>query len=544
MLAATSIAALTAAALAVFGPPAGDAPAHLYRTELVRDGVLLWDNLWYGGHYPLASYSLLYYLAAAVVGNVTLVVAASVVAAALFAAVATREWGEAARWPSLVFAVLACGPIVTGTYPYAVGIALTLGTIRLLQAGRARAAVGVAALAMLVAPLAFIVLCIALAAIGLVKRPPRRPALGVGAALVALVALQLGIQAAFPTEGLYTFRGRELVLLLTAVAFSAALALRVAGTRVLAAFFLLWGAAGVLSYLADSPFGSTLTRPRLLLLPLVLLPAFVARFRPRLLAGAATLAALLYTVSTYPYVAPAIRDARSASAVFWRPALDYVHARATPNERVDVVPTFDNWEAYFVPRDGLALARGWYRQLDLARNPVLYEPDLSAAEYRGWLRSRGVRFVLLPDVELDHLAADAQARILRSGRSGLVERFRSADWTIYELPRATPILTGPAAAGLTVHDHERIAGRIGAPGLYILRVRWTPYWEVREGAVCVEEGSRGTTRLRALRAGRFALESGGAGTVLRRALSRPRTACFARATEATVPVSRKPGAEA
>ncbi len=47
------------------GPQPGDAPAHLYRTFLVEHGIVLWDNLWYAGQYPLASYSLLYYFPAA-----------------------------------------------------------------------------------------------------------------------------------------------------------------------------------------------------------------------------------------------------------------------------------------------------------------------------------------------------------------------------------------------------------------------------------------------------------------------------------------------
>ncbi|MGH3112995.1 MAG: hypothetical protein ACRDOP_05965, partial [Gaiellaceae bacterium] len=67
------VSALVAVAIGVplvlLGPPAGDLPAHLYRTELVREGVLLWDTFWYAGHYPLASYSLLYYFPAALVGN-------------------------------------------------------------------------------------------------------------------------------------------------------------------------------------------------------------------------------------------------------------------------------------------------------------------------------------------------------------------------------------------------------------------------------------------------------------------------------------------
>src|SRR5215468_11407516 len=94
-------AALTAAVasqLLLFGPAPGDAAVHLYRTFLVRSGALVWDNFWYSGDYPLASYSLLYYIPAALVGNIALVLAAAVASTVLFASIARREWGVAARW--------------------------------------------------------------------------------------------------------------------------------------------------------------------------------------------------------------------------------------------------------------------------------------------------------------------------------------------------------------------------------------------------------------------------------------------------------------
>src|SRR5262249_28756801 len=66
------------------GPAPGDAPVHLYRTFLVRDGALIWDNFWSSGTSPLASYSLLYSPPAAVVGNLPLVFFAAVASTVLF----------------------------------------------------------------------------------------------------------------------------------------------------------------------------------------------------------------------------------------------------------------------------------------------------------------------------------------------------------------------------------------------------------------------------------------------------------------------------
>ncbi|HEX2506095.1 MAG TPA: hypothetical protein VHK22_07810, partial [Gaiellaceae bacterium] len=82
---AALVSGAVAAALAAFGPPGGDEPAHLYRVLLAREGALVWDNLWYAGHYPFSSYSLLYYLPAALVGNIPVVLAGVVASAALFA---------------------------------------------------------------------------------------------------------------------------------------------------------------------------------------------------------------------------------------------------------------------------------------------------------------------------------------------------------------------------------------------------------------------------------------------------------------------------
>ena len=77
---AALIALAVGLALVLLGPPPGDLPAHLYRTALVEDGVYVWDTFWYAGHYPLFSYSLLYYFPAALLGN-DLVALVSVVAA-------------------------------------------------------------------------------------------------------------------------------------------------------------------------------------------------------------------------------------------------------------------------------------------------------------------------------------------------------------------------------------------------------------------------------------------------------------------------------
>lgn len=515
-LLASGLSAAIGLVLAVFGPPAGDAAAHLYRTELVRDGVLVWDGLWYAGQYPLASYSLLFYLPAALVGAEALALLAVVASAALFATLVIREWGDRARWSGRAFAVLGSAPIFTGTYAYAAGVAAALGALVLLQRGRPWPALACAALAAGLSPLAFAFLGLVVAAVALVRRPPAALTVRVGAGMAAIAGALLGLAAAFPEDGRYGFRASELVYALAASAWIALIALRSPRGRLLAAVLLAIGIACVVAFVVPSPVGSNLTRFRAYAFPLALLAACLVSFRPRWLTVPAVALALSYSVSPYVAVATELGDTRAASSRFWAPTLDVLRARTSLDYRIDVVPTFDNWEAYYVPTAGLPLARGWYRQLDLARNGALYRSGLTGAEYRAWLRSRGVKLVVLPLAPLDRLGAAPQADLLRSGRSGLVEVARTPQTIVYELPAATPILTGPAGARITAYDHDRITGTVSAPGSYTLRLSPTPYLTVRSGSVCLETGSgRGTTRLVATRAGPFELGVPGPGELLR-----------------------------
>lgn len=504
-LAAAALAALSAALVVGLGPPAIDAPAHLYRTELVRHGVYLWDNLWYGGQYPLGSYSLLYYLPAALVGNVPLVAAAVVVSAALFASLLLHEWGDVGRWPARAFALLAGGPLLTGTYSYAVGLAFLLGTLRAFQARRARLACVLAALTLGFSPLAFVFLCLALLAVACSRRRLGRP--WVLVALAAIGAVELAVLALFPSETRYPFHVWPLLGVLTTSVLGVAIARRAKGGGVLLAFFLLWGLVCIAAFVVPTPVGSNLTRLRFFVFPLGLLTVLLTGFRPRLLTALGLALGLVYTLVPYVSVLPNRGAARAAQAFFWQPVIDLAARRAAPSYRVEVVPTFDHWEAYWVPRSGAALARGWYRQLDLAENPFLYRRSFGGNAYRAWLRRNGVRYVVLPRVPLDGLGASAEARLLRSGSSRLRKIAATPTATIWELSRPTPILTGPGPAQLTVFAHERIVGEVGRPGDYLLRVRWTPYWRVGGTGECVERASGGQTLVRVRRPGRFELTS-------------------------------------
>jgi hypothetical protein len=488
-------------------PPGGDASAHLYRSLLVRLGVVVWDNLWYAGHYPLASYSLLYYWPSALIGNTVVAVVAVGSAAALFASLTTREWGSTAYAPAALFALVAGLVPLTGEYPFLCGIATAFGVLVLLQRDRTASATLIAALTAGFSSLAFAFLLLVLVSIGISRHTLGRRWFVVGLVAVCCVAAAESLTFGVAWTG-YPFPTGALLRLLEVAAVGAALSWRTARGHVLGTFFLVWAAAGTLLYALPTPIGGDIWRPREFVFPLVVLAAVLGRTNWRLLVAVAISLAAVFNLSLYQPSLVGALTGGSLRASLWAPALSFLgrHRVMTIGFRIEVVPTAGHWEAYYLPRAGYALARGWYRQLDLASNPILYQPTLTPAAYQGWLRELGVRYVLLPSrIAPDGLGAIAERRLLRSGRSGLAEVFGADGWSIFELSRATPILTGHAPARITTFRHDRIAGWVAGSGRFQLRVRYMPFWQATAGAVCVEPGPAGMSTLFVVRPGRFAL---------------------------------------
>jgi hypothetical protein len=505
VLGAALTAAFAAIVLAV-GPAPGDAPVHLYRTFLVRDGALVWDNFWYAGTYPLASYSLLYYLPAALVGNLPLVFVAAVASTVLFASIALREWGRAALWPSRVFGVLAAAPMFTGLYAYSLGFAAMLGTLKLLQLRRLRLAVVAAALTVGFSPLAFAFLCLLVGAYAVSRRRITRRHVWFGVGLGVAAAIEALALIVFPAgTGVFPFHWIDFFAVLVVTSIGVLVARRARGGAPLAAFFALWGLGSVVVYLVPSPLGDNWTRLSAFVFPVMLLTASLAGFRPRRLVLLALACAFAYNVVPYALLVPSRLDNATQQASFWRPAIRFLRAHDQPGYRVEVVPTAEHWEAYWIPKAGFPLARGWYRQLDQVDNPALYAKDLDPGAYRRWLRTNAVRYVLLStSAPLDWDGGPQEEKVLRSRASGLRRVFRSANWTIYELPQATPLLTGPADPVVTSFGHTEISGRVFAAGRYLLRNHYSPYLRL-QGTGCVAPGPDKMTILDLRRPQRFAL---------------------------------------
>jgi hypothetical protein len=503
-LVCAGIGAAVAIAVALLAPPAQDLAGHVYRANLVDHGVILWDNFWYTGDYPLVSYSILAPALSALVGIVPLLVACTAAAGALFAMIAVREWGADAVWPSRAFAVGAALPLLPGLDAYVVGVPLALAALAALQRGRRWIALVVALLSLLASPLAFLFLLGAVLSIALAGRADRRTVAIVGGALLALAAGEALLMVfAFPTVGVYPFLLWHLIAIGALALAGVLAAYRDRATRPIALVLAFWAVASLASYLVPNPIGDNIARLRYAVFPLVLLVA--VRSDRRRLAAVAALAALIYAAAPDLVQVSEQADASSAHAQAWAPILALLHRRLPVGARVEVVPTSARWEAYFLPSQGIPIARGWFRQTDLARNPLFYARSISPSSYRAWLARDAVQLVVLTPFPLDDHGASAEAALLRSGRSGLHVVRRQGGFTVYAATRRAELLTGRAGARVTAFTHERIAGTVRRKGLDTLRVKYSPYWTARGAARCVKRGPDGMSAVRFDRAGRFSL---------------------------------------
>jgi hypothetical protein len=497
------LAAVVAAAVYALGPPGGDSPAHDFQTLVFKDsGFELWNNYWYAGRYEFIGYSVLYYPLAAAIGQGPVTAIACAVLAGAFAAVVGREWGAPARSPAIAFAATASLiAMVSGVYPFLAGAAAVAVAILCLQRRRPVlfALAVVAALAF--SPLAFALLLALLAGVVLGQPRPvealRRHRVAC-AVVIAVLATGVLVQWAFPSGGRYPF---PLTNAAVAVAFSLA-GLYVSGTspraRLLRGLFAVYLALNLAAFVFPGPIGSNSTRLFAIAgAPLLWLAANVAESRSR------RVVAPVLAVAMAIQLGPFVRDGYTswhdpaADARFWTPALQFLAERASGDYRVEVVATRNHWEAYYLPRSKVPLARGWYRQDDFPLNAELYEGDLTGAEYRTWLRHMGVRFVLLPHAPLDYSAGE-EADLLESGRSGLELVRRTADWSIYRLPYALPIVTSKRGkpAPLLLFSQGRVAFFAPAAGEYVVRVRHSPYWRARPADACITKAESGMTTVR------------------------------------------------
>lgn len=484
----------------VFGWRGSDLPAQIFRAQLIRqDGFVLWNSQWFGGH-ALLGYSVIAPAVSAPIGPIALGALSGVASAFMFERILRYSFGSVAWLGSLWFALATVINLIVGRTTYAFGVALGLGAIYALQRNRTAFAIVGALLCSLASPLAGCFLAIVALTWAISQRAQRLPALlVVGAALLPIATVTL----LFPTAGAEPYEVWALVWDLCLCAIVAAALWRYPAAR--------WGAAcfaivSIGSFLVPTALGGNVSRFG----QYVAGPLIACALLPRRRLVLAVLAIPLLIWQWFPAVdgiAFAHTDPSTRKA-YYTPVVSYLDAQSGALGRVEIPSTFRHWEAaYAAPH--LLLARGWERQLDIAYNPIFYKTgDLTVNSYHSWLHANGVKFVALPDAQLDDSSLGERA-LVESGLPYLHEVWHDAHWRVWQVTDFGGLVDGPATVQRMTPD--RVVLNVTGPDDLVLRVRATSHWAVKPGG-CADSTDDGWTLLHGLPAGSVTLTQSFTGT--------------------------------
>ncbi|HUR87430.1 MAG TPA: hypothetical protein VMY78_19025 [Solirubrobacteraceae bacterium] len=477
------VAAAGAAVYLLLDPPSADLAAQEYRAGLVEHaGLGIWDNGWFAGHHTPA-YSVLFPALGALLGVQLAGALAAVASAGLFAHLARRHWAPNAATAAAIWFALGCvAMLLTGRMTFLLGVAIALGALLALSAGRYLSAIALAALTAAASPVAALFLGLAAVAVAATTRNRRR-----SAALVAAAALgpAVALAALFPEGGSEPFVASAFWPALAAIALVAVLL--PARERALRAGAALYAVATVAAFALSTPLGGNVTRLGALVAGPVILGTLAGRRRPALLLAVAL--PLAYW-ALYPPIRDVVRASGdpSTSAAYHAPLIRFLEGRPGVF-RVEIPYTENHWEAAHVaPR--IPLARGWQRQLDRRYGALFYDAGLTPGSYRAWLDDHAVAYVAVPDVALDDAGRD-EVRLVARGLPYLRPVWRDEHWRVFAVRHPARLARDPIA--LTADGFALRARRTGTA---LVRIRHTRWWRVTGGHACVQRGPRGMTRVR------------------------------------------------
>ena len=476
-------------------PPSVDLAAQLFRVELFSsDGFLAWNNYWYGGHY-LLGYSLLFPPLGAALGAPVAGGLAALAATALFGLLARRHYPARAPLATLWFGAGTIATLLSGRLTFALGVAVALAALVALDRRRPWAAATLAAATSFASPVAGFFLVLIGAALAATGERSRGATVALPAAApIAAMAL------AFPSTGPEPF-------VLSSLAGTVAVGLGVLLVLPRRERLLRFGAGLYLAVVAcvfalPNALGGNVARLSCLLAgPLVVLALDGPRRR--------LLLALLAVPLLYWQWQGAIRDVSRAAGDpsvqrdFYTPLLAELEQRSGGAPvRIEVPPTLDRWEAYYMSTSFL-LARGWERQQE-TRDSRLFENGLSPASYRRWLLAHGVTYVALPNATLDYLA-QREAALIRGGLPYLRPLWGNGDWRLYAVRGARGVVDAPARLDAIGADWFDL--RSPRAGRFELRIHFSPYWTVSRGAgICLRDMGQ-WTQVDVSRPGSFRVET-------------------------------------
>ncbi len=482
LLAPLVVAALLGVVYLVVAPLSADHAAQTFRTELFEtSGPALWNNYWFGGHY-LPSYSLLAPPIGAWIGFRFMGTIAVIGTVALFTLIVRREWGEKAQAGAIWFAFAATISLFSGRLTFALGVFLAMIVVFAAQRNWRVTSLILAASVALASPVAALFLACCGVSHAIAKRPDRR---GLEIAVISFATAGL-VALLFPGGGDEPYVWTSFLPAIVLTLAAAALVPR--DEKLIRTGLLVYAAALCASFLIATPMGGNVNRMGVLLIGPLLLCAARGRRALALV--------VLVPLIVYWQVGPVIRDLKlvrdepAVAADFYDPVDRTLGPRlAKEPARVEVVPVASHWESARVAPD-LPLARGWERQTDRNFNGLFYRERLDAGHYYRWLKRLAVGYVAVPAAELDYAGRTEAALIARS-LPYLKEIPTGANWTIYKVLGATPMVERPAR--LTSLDTDAFTVRAPVAGTFTVRIRSTPYWKVSRGHGCVDSTEEGWT---------------------------------------------------
>ena len=507
-VAPVAAAALTVVVYFVMDPRISDLPAAEFRTWLFEtEGFTIWNGQWYAGHHT-PGYSILFPPLAALLGGPEVVGAlATLASAAIFERIVTRHFGPAARWGALLFGLGVGTLLFSSRLPWALGATFALAAVLALQHRRVALAALLGVLGTLSSPVSGAFLALGAVAWALADRANRRAGAIVAAA--GLVPPML-LTAAFPEGGYHPFVFSSFFVV-PLVALAAIPFFKGADRdRALWIGCALYALAAVGLFAVHTPFGGNTVRLGQLVGAPLLLCALMAT-PPRsnaMRAGAAVLmAGLLWWQWT-----PIVREARkvhgdpSTQASYYEPLVDYLKSQGGPPARVTIPQLRSQFESYYVAKE-IPSGRGWLRQVDVKLNPLFYDGKLDAERYRRWLGENAVRWVAVPDDAPIGYGGDDEVALIAEQRPAYLRvATRAGHWTVYEVMTPHPLVVpeGGADIAATALHPDQVDLDVRRPGSAIVRVHFSPYWRLADGAGCVERDGD-WTRVSARRAGRVRL---------------------------------------
>lgn len=489
-----AVVAIASLGVAASGLRGADYPAHFLRALLwERSGLGVWNTYWYGGH-PTPTYSLLAPPVTSLLGPVLVVGVSSVVATFAFARLLSELLPGPTTWlANLAFAVGTVVNVVVGRTPFALGLALCLLALLAWQRGRHTPALVLAVLTPLASPVAATFLVVAATSVAIDRARRRVPGAGRAVAMAAAGTVPVLVTTAiYDSPGWFPFRVEQLVFSLVAGGF-VILVSRHPVVRIAAVMTM---AISIGVFLVPNPLGGNFPRFVQLAAPPLVIAAMpgVRRTLTRPLAWL-VVAGVAWGVEPGVVAAMAWIGDESVEADYHQPLVDEVLRRnedGRPLGRLEIPFTENHWETFFVA-PAVPYARGWERQVDLERNEVLYDDELSLTEYHAWLHDNAVRWIAVPDVTLDEGGRPEADLIERDGTAHDIDWLRpvwsNADWRLYEVLDYRPIVDPPAR--LVHQEVDRFIVATDEPAVVTIRFEYTDGLAV-DGAACIEPDPAGS----------------------------------------------------